>query len=54
MKLIGGYLFALFCIFGGFMLAGGKMGPILAALPIEMMIIFGEIGRASCRVRVYI
>jgi len=41
MKLIGGYLFALFCIFGGFMLAGGKMGPILAALPIEMLIIFG-------------
>lgn len=41
MKLIFGYLFALGCVFGGFMLAGGKMGPILAALPTEMMIIMG-------------
>lgn len=28
-------------VFGGFVLAGGAMGPILAALPLEMMIIGG-------------
>ncbi len=28
-------------VFGGFMLAGGAMGPILAALPLEFMIIGG-------------
>jgi len=40
MKLIG-YLIVLVCVFGGFMWAGGKMEPILAALPYEMMIIGG-------------
>jgi len=28
-------------VFGGYMLAGGAMGPILAALPLEMMMIGG-------------
>lgn len=28
-------------VFGGFMLAGGKLGPILAALPFEMIMIGG-------------
>ncbi|BDI60100.1 flagellar motor stator protein MotA [Qipengyuania nanhaisediminis] len=28
-------------VFGGYMLAGGSMGPILAALPLEMMMIGG-------------
>ncbi|MEM1197526.1 MAG: motility-associated protein, partial [Pseudomonadota bacterium] len=26
-------------VFGGFILAGGSMGPILAALPLEFMMI---------------
>ena len=29
------------CVFGGYVLAGGKMAPILKALPFEMMIIGG-------------
>jgi len=41
MFVILGYILALGCVFGGYMLAGGKMGPILAALPVEMMIIGG-------------
>jgi len=41
MKLIIGFLFGIGCVFGGYMLAGGKMGPILVALPIKMMIIMG-------------
>ncbi|MFN3605824.1 MAG: motility-associated protein, partial [Cypionkella sp.] len=28
-------------VFGGYMLAGGKMGPILKALPFEMIMIGG-------------
>jgi chemotaxis protein MotA len=36
-----GIVILLFMVFGGFMIAGGAMGPILAALPIEMMIICG-------------
>jgi len=41
MFVIIGYLLALGCVFGGFMIAGGNMGVILAALPIEMLIIMG-------------
>lgn len=41
MFVIIGYILALGCVFGGFMLAGGNMGVILAALPIEMLIIGG-------------
>ena len=36
-----GIVILLVMVFGGFMIAGGAMGPILAALPIEMMIIGG-------------
>ncbi len=36
-----GIVILLVMVFGGFMLAGGSMGPILAALPLEMMIIGG-------------
>ncbi|MEP3049899.1 MAG: flagellar motor stator protein MotA [Erythrobacter sp.] len=36
-----GIVVLLVMVFGGFMLAGGSMGPILAALPLEMMIIGG-------------
>jgi len=41
MFVIIGYVVALGCVFGGFMIAGGNMTPILKALPVEMMIIGG-------------
>lgn len=41
MTTIGGFVFMLACVFGGYLLAGGKMGPILYALPFEMLIIGG-------------
>jgi len=36
-----GIIVLLVMVFGGFMIAGGNMGSILAALPLEMMIIGG-------------
>jgi chemotaxis protein MotA len=39
---IGGLVFALVCVFGGYVLAGGKLGPILYSLPFEMLIIGGS------------
>jgi len=36
-----GIVVLLVMVFGGFMLAGGAMGPVLAALPIEFMMIGG-------------
>jgi chemotaxis protein MotA len=39
---IGGFVFVIICVFGGYILAGGKIGIILAALPFEMMIIGGS------------
>lgn len=41
MFVIIGYIIAIGCVFGGYMLAGGKMGIILKALPVEMFIICG-------------
>ncbi|MBY0337552.1 MAG: flagellar motor stator protein MotA [Acetobacteraceae bacterium] len=41
MILIIGFAFMLACVFGGYLVAGGKMGPILYALPFEMLIIGG-------------
>ncbi|NKC29481.1 flagellar motor stator protein MotA [Falsiroseomonas selenitidurans] len=41
MTVIGGFVFMLACVFGGYMVAGGHMGPILHALPFEMLIIGG-------------
>ncbi len=41
MLAIVGILILLVMVFGGFMISGGNMGPVLAALPIEMMIIGG-------------
>jgi chemotaxis protein MotA len=41
MFIVIGYVVALGCIFGGYMIAGGNMMVILKALPIEMMIICG-------------
>ncbi|MFQ3622094.1 MAG: flagellar motor stator protein MotA, partial [Acetobacteraceae bacterium] len=42
MLTIGGFVVVIICVFGGYMLAGGKLGIILAALPFEMMIIGGS------------
>ena len=42
MLTIGGFFFVIICVFGGYILAGGKIGIILAALPFEMMIIGGS------------
>ncbi|MCK0129432.1 flagellar motor stator protein MotA [Erythrobacter sp. F6033] len=36
-----GIIVLIIMVFGGFVLAGGAMGPILAALPLEMMMIGG-------------
>lgn len=41
MLAIGGIIFVLICVFGGYALAGGKFGVIIKALPFEMMIIGG-------------
>ncbi|MCW7540542.1 flagellar motor stator protein MotA [Aquabacterium sp. A7-Y] len=41
MFVIIGYVVALGCIFGGFIIHGGNMGVILSALPTEMMVIGG-------------
>jgi len=41
MFVIIGYVIAIGCVFGGFMLAGGPMGIVLKALPIEAFIICG-------------
>ncbi|MCC7427517.1 MAG: flagellar motor stator protein MotA [Alphaproteobacteria bacterium] len=42
MLTIGGFAVVLICVFGGYILAGGKIGIILQALPFEMMIIGGS------------
>ena len=42
MNVITGFAIVLFCVFGGYMLAGGYLGPILYALPFEFMIIGGS------------
>ncbi len=42
MLTIVGFVVVLICVFGGYILAGGKIGIILAALPFEMMIIGGS------------
>ncbi|WP_203071126.1 flagellar motor stator protein MotA [Falsiroseomonas ponticola] len=41
MILIGGFAILLGCVFGGFIIAGGHMEPILHSLPYEMLIIGG-------------
>ena len=41
MNVVGGFAFVLACVFGGFLVAGGNLAPILAALPLEMLIIGG-------------
>ena len=39
---VGGFLFLLVCVFGGFALAGGSVKAILEALPFEMLTIGGS------------
>ncbi|MCZ8148036.1 MAG: flagellar motor stator protein MotA, partial [Roseomonas sp.] len=41
MTAIIGFVFLLAMVFGGYLIAGGKFGIILAALPFEMMMIGG-------------
>ena len=41
MNILGGFAFVMACVFGGFLIHGGNLGPILAALPFEMLIIGG-------------
>ena len=41
MNILGGFAFVLACVFGGFMIHGGNLTPILGALPFEMLIIGG-------------
>ena len=41
MFVIIGYLVALGCIFGGYIIHGGNIAVVLHALPIEMMVICG-------------
>ena len=40
MKILG-FIIVVVCVFAGYTLAGGKMEPILKALPFEIMIIGG-------------
>jgi chemotaxis protein MotA len=40
-NILGGFAFVMFCVFGGFLIAGGNLWPVLAALPFEMLIIGG-------------
>ncbi len=42
MSSIFGIVFTLICVFGGYILAGGKLGIIMHSLPYEMMIIGGS------------
>lgn len=42
-----GIVVLLVMVFGGFVLAGGSLGPILAALPLELMIIGGAAAGAT-------
>ncbi|MGB6231478.1 MAG: flagellar motor stator protein MotA [Litorimonas sp.] len=49
MNSIIGIVVTLICVFGGYMMAGGKLGIILHALPFEMMMIGGAaIGAFLC------
>ena len=41
MNIIGGFAFVMACVFGGFLIHGGNLTPILAALPFELLIIGG-------------
>lgn len=42
-----GIVILLVCVFGGFVIAGGSLGPVLKALPFEMLIIGGAAAGAT-------
>jgi len=49
MSSIVGIVITVICVFGGYILAGGKMGIIMHSLPYEMMIIGGSaVGAFAC------
>ena len=41
MNTLGGLFFALGCVFGSYLLSGGSMGPLIEALPFELLTILG-------------
>ncbi len=41
MLIIGGLVFLLACVFGSFLASGGALGPLIAAMPFEMLSIGG-------------
>ncbi len=42
MLYIGGLVFALLCVFGSFAMSGGAIGPLLQAMPFELLTILGS------------
>jgi hypothetical protein len=41
MTAIGGLVFVLACVFGSYIASGGSMGPLMEAIPFEMLTIVG-------------
>src|SRR5271165_728653 len=41
MLTIGGLVFLLACVFGSYVMSGGSMGPLIEAIPFEMLTIGG-------------
>jgi len=41
MNTIGGLVFVLACVFGSYLMSGGSMGPLVEALPFELLTILG-------------
>jgi len=41
MLTVGGLVFLLVCVFGSFMASGGAIGPLMAAMPFELLTILG-------------
>jgi chemotaxis protein MotA len=41
MTVIGGLVFLLLCVFGSYLMSGGSVGPLVEALPFEMLTIGG-------------
>ena len=42
MLILGGLAFLIICVFGSFLASGGAMGPLIAAMPFEMLSIGGS------------
>ncbi|MBV8400871.1 MAG: flagellar motor stator protein MotA, partial [Acetobacteraceae bacterium] len=39
MLTIGGLVFLLICVFGSYLLSGGSIGPLMEAIPFELLTI---------------